>query len=150
MLEAIAYDRRTVEPEPTEDVAQTEAAETAVDVVRLTLGKKRYRRYRSDELSRKPNCAYCGRRLTEATASLDHIMPESKKGRAEPANLVLSCEICNGAKGNRTALRWALDILRGANERHAIERLSRWLDALVESEPEPVLIAFPVPEGGAA
>ena len=50
------------------------------------------------------SCAYCHQ---EATATnhweIDHIVPRSRGGSDRPANLALSCHLCNQAKGDQTA-----------------------------------------------
>ncbi len=43
-------------------------------------------------------CAYCGRSGMKLT--MDHVVPLSKGGRHEAANLVPACQPCNSAKGN--------------------------------------------------
>lgn len=47
-------------------------------------------------------CAYCGRRLTMATGTKDHVHPLSRGGKDEMLNVVASCSTCNGIKDNRT------------------------------------------------
>lgn len=47
-------------------------------------------------------CAYCGRALTLAEASIDHIIPHSHGGPATWENLVTACRRCNEKKANRT------------------------------------------------
>lgn len=48
-------------------------------------------------------CAYCER---EATIGLDHILPLSRGGRNDPANLAPCCNSCNPSKGDRTPEEW--------------------------------------------
>ena len=43
-------------------------------------------------------CIYCGRRLDEFTASIDHIIPLSRGGKNESVNIVASCIPCNYLK----------------------------------------------------
>ena len=47
-------------------------------------------------------CAYCGIKLTEENATIDHIIPKNKGGTNCFENLIPSCNNCNGAKGNKT------------------------------------------------
>lgn len=47
-------------------------------------------------------CAYCGRMIPLAEASMDHIIPHSLGGPATWDNLVNACRRCNGKKANRT------------------------------------------------
>jgi 5-methylcytosine-specific restriction endonuclease McrA len=71
-------------------------------------------KYRRELLKAGPRvCAYCGRTIGYKTATLDHIVPRARGGADGPENLTLSCKRCNQAKGCRTPIEWALDILRG-------------------------------------
>lgn len=45
-----------------------------------------------------PLCAYCGAPAT----TIDHILPVTKGGTGELANLAPACRSCNSAKGNRS------------------------------------------------
>jgi len=47
-------------------------------------------------------CQYCGIRVTESTASIDHVIPQSKGGRGGWANLTTACRRCNSAKSDRS------------------------------------------------
>ena len=44
-------------------------------------------------------CAYCGRALTLATLTLDHVQPVQRGGPPTLDNLVACCPACNLAKG---------------------------------------------------
>lgn len=46
------------------------------------------------------NCAYCGRKLTQKNATVDHIKPISKGGDGKRENLIPVCKSCNLRKGN--------------------------------------------------
>ncbi len=70
--------------------------------------------HRSHLVQRNPHCHYCGRQVRPKTSTLDHITPRGQGGTDVPENLVLACRRCNQAKGNRTLLEWAADILCGA------------------------------------
>ena len=48
----------------------------------------------------REQCEYCGRRLTWAESTLDHLVPRSKGGTNDASNLFLACRRCNSAKGN--------------------------------------------------
>lgn len=48
-------------------------------------------------------CAYCGKKLTVKTFSLDHAWPISRDGLYTADNIVICCRTCNLAKGNLTA-----------------------------------------------
>jgi 5-methylcytosine-specific restriction endonuclease McrA len=46
-------------------------------------------------------CAYCG---AEAD-TVDHIIPASMGGTADPSNLIAACNRCNGTKSNKIHAR---------------------------------------------
>jgi len=58
----------------------------------------RYMLYRRDN----GRCGYCGKRLSQKEATVDHIIPKSKGGKTTWNNVVLSCRPCNSYKDNRT------------------------------------------------
>lgn len=47
-------------------------------------------------------CIYCG----AGALSWDHVVPRSRGGTNEPANLVPACRPCNSSKGARTPEEW--------------------------------------------
>jgi 5-methylcytosine-specific restriction endonuclease McrA len=47
-------------------------------------------------------CQYCGKRLTNRTGTIDHILPQSRGGKHAWANVTASCINCNNSKDNRT------------------------------------------------
>ncbi len=47
-------------------------------------------------------CAYCGRLLPLAEASMDHVIPQYLDGPTRWENLVNACRRCNEKKANRT------------------------------------------------
>jgi 5-methylcytosine-specific restriction endonuclease McrA len=47
-------------------------------------------------------CAYCGEVFRESELTLDHVVPESRGGKASWSNLVAACRVDNGRKGCRT------------------------------------------------
>jgi 5-methylcytosine-specific restriction endonuclease McrA len=55
-------------------------------------------------------CQYCGRRTRDLT--LDHIIPRSRGGQSTWENLVASCKVCNGKKGNRLLKEANMRLLR--------------------------------------
>lgn len=50
----------------------------------------------------KWKCQYCGCQLTAATATIEHILPESRGGPKSWKNCVAACSPCNRKKKNRT------------------------------------------------
>ncbi len=47
-------------------------------------------------------CQYCGRKLSERTGTVDHVVPTSRGGKHNWRNVTAACEDCNVAKGDRT------------------------------------------------
>jgi 5-methylcytosine-specific restriction endonuclease McrA len=47
-------------------------------------------------------CQYCHARFPERELTLDHVVPRSRGGRTEWANVVACCVPCNRGKGNKT------------------------------------------------
>lgn len=48
------------------------------------------------------SCQYCGRRVTRAEATYDHVTPRSQGGPTRWENVVICCVPCNQRKGGRT------------------------------------------------
>jgi 5-methylcytosine-specific restriction endonuclease McrA len=46
-------------------------------------------------------CGYCGLRFAESELTIEHIVPASRGGQFEWANVVTACRSCNARKGNR-------------------------------------------------
>ena len=112
----------------------------------MRLGKARYAAYRSTLLGVCPWCTYCGRALTEETATLDHVLPKSKGGENYPGNLVLACEGCNAAKGSDTPAAWAFRILTATSLPGQIDELLGMLARLDDAEAEAAdVVAFRLP-----
>jgi 5-methylcytosine-specific restriction endonuclease McrA len=56
-----------------------------------------------------PVCAYCGRRVTPGSVTLDHVAPRRGQSAYDRRdNLVLACEDCNGAKADMPILAFLL------------------------------------------
>jgi 5-methylcytosine-specific restriction endonuclease McrA len=49
-------------------------------------------------------CHYCG--TTRGPFHRDHVFPRSRGGSDEPENIVIACQSCNSAKGDRTPEEW--------------------------------------------
>lgn len=45
-------------------------------------------------------CAYCGKSLTQETATIEHVLPLSRGGLDAIKNMVLACRSCNQAAGS--------------------------------------------------
>jgi 5-methylcytosine-specific restriction endonuclease McrA len=46
-------------------------------------------------------CAYCGHKFTTSDLNLEHVIPRSRGGKTDWANVVTSCIPCNLKKGSR-------------------------------------------------
>jgi 5-methylcytosine-specific restriction endonuclease McrA len=57
----------------------------------------------------RTSCHYCGKALTKATATMDHIVPLAQGGRSTPGNVVPACRQCNTRKKDLTAAELALE-----------------------------------------
>jgi hypothetical protein len=56
-----------------------------------------------------PVCAYCGRRVSAGSITLDHVTPRRGQTAYDRRdNLVLACEDCNGAKADMPILAFLL------------------------------------------
>jgi 5-methylcytosine-specific restriction endonuclease McrA len=64
-------------------------------------------------------CAYCD----EPAETWDHVIPVSKGGKTEPANILPACVRCNSSKRDRDLDEWLDATDRTMNVR-AIEHLS--------------------------
>jgi len=51
-------------------------------------------------------CAYCGKHLTQDTATIDHILPKHKGGHNIRSNMCCCCSSCNRSKGSRLVEDW--------------------------------------------
>lgn len=47
-------------------------------------------------------CGYCEKHLTHASATIDHVLPQSRGGKHKWTNVVASCKECNNKKDNMT------------------------------------------------
>ena len=64
-------------------------------------------------------CIYCGIHFSFAKMEIEHVVPKSKGGTDSLNNLVLSCSVCNKAKGNQdvqTFLKGKSSVLRRVKE----------------------------------
>jgi hypothetical protein len=66
------------------------------------LERKRQRRIRDYVIERDGAiCCYCDEVLTPQTITLEHIVPDSKRGTFNTTNLTVSCSSCNNRRGNK-------------------------------------------------
>lgn len=60
----------------------------------------------------KNTCQYCGRRISKAELTIDHVVPRSRGGYDCWENLVLACVACNVRKANRTPEEAQMPLIR--------------------------------------
>ncbi len=64
--------------------------------------RKRLKRIREQVINRDGFiCSYCKANLTLDTLTMDHIVPESKRGTYNATNLIVACSSCNNKRGNK-------------------------------------------------
>lgn len=52
-------------------------------------------------------CPYCLQTLPLEISTRDHLIPRSRGGKTEPANIILCCKKCNNEKGALTPDEYA-------------------------------------------
>jgi len=62
-------------------------------------------------------CQYCGDKVTNDNASIDHYVPQSKGGNHSKANLRTCCFVCNSIKSGKSFEEAAPFILKSIQER---------------------------------
>ncbi|MDZ7785718.1 MAG: HNH endonuclease [Candidatus Saccharibacteria bacterium] len=62
-------------------------------------------------------CHYCGEKVTEDNATLDHLFPQHKGGKHGKDNLKTSCLICNSIKSGKTYEEAAPHLLKSIQDR---------------------------------
>lgn len=67
------------------------------------------RNYFNSNFSRKAlvkrdrsSCQYCGKKLTASQITIDHVLPRAQGGITSFTNCVVSCQICNNKKADKT------------------------------------------------
>jgi hypothetical protein len=64
--------------------------------------RKRQKRIREYVVNRDGSlCCYCDIVLTPETVTMEHIVPDSKRGTFNTTNLTVSCSKCNNKRGNK-------------------------------------------------
>ena len=64
-------------------------------------------------------CQYCGEKVNQRNATLDHFIPKSKNGDDSKENLRTCCLLCNGIKSGKTYKDAAPLLLKSIQERRA-------------------------------
>src|ERR1700722_3728009 len=66
------------------------------------LERKRQKRIREHVIERDGMiCCYCEMPLTSEAITMEHIVPDSKRGTFNTTNLTVSCSKCNNQRGNK-------------------------------------------------
>lgn len=64
--------------------------------------RKRHQRIKNQVIERDGLiCCYCDQVLSMETLTLDHIVPDSKRGTFNATNLTIACKPCNNKRGNK-------------------------------------------------
>ncbi len=83
----------------------------------------------------KGKCQYCGAHFEYKELTYDHIIPRSKGGQTEWANVVTCCIACNLKKGGRTPEEAGMCLIRKPKAPIWIPLLTRSLG--IEDPPDP-------------
>lgn len=93
------------------EVDRARAVWINAETIKLLYNPFAFPRYRKMALQRDQHlCLWCGQSAT----TVDHIIPSSKGGSDLPRNLLASCSDCNSRRGNRSAIAYLEERLRGA------------------------------------
>ena len=77
-------------------------------------------------------CAYCGKSLTDNTATIDHIIPKSKGGHNVKSNMCCCCSSCNREKGSQQLDDWY--VLKNPNYcEQRLGKIKTWMDIKASS-----------------
>lgn len=80
-------------------------------------------------------CQYCGRKLTRAEATFDHVVPRSQGGPTSWENVVIACVACNQAKGGRTPAQAGMALRSTPVRPRGLPDALRWTFLLDEDAP---------------
>jgi 5-methylcytosine-specific restriction endonuclease McrA len=85
---------------------------SVIRFLRAILRGKRIVRFSRENVYARDSgrCQYCGRAVSRAEATFDHVIPRARGGRTQWENVVISCLPCNQRKGGRTPLEAGLRI----------------------------------------
>lgn len=73
-------------------------------------------------------CHYCGKRVSNADITVDHVVPRSLGGRDTWDNLVTACVPCNSRKGGRTPQAANMRLLRRPTKPHTNPTIAQRLN----------------------
>ena len=72
-------------------------------------------------------CAYCGRKLHQDNATIDHILPKHKGGHNVRSNMACCCSNCNRAKGSTLLADWYTEALPYYTKER-FDRIQAWIE----------------------
>lgn len=133
-------------PKPIEPVSVPDDDHTETgNLLPLRYSNAGKKTYRMRMVQRNPFCIYCGTKLAQDTATLEHFHPRSAGGDHQPWNLFLACTACNSERSSRDIPEWVAELRAKADRLEAAYR--RMLGELIDIEAAavswPVAIAFP-------
>ena len=68
-------------------------------------------------------CCYCNKVLSNETITLDHIVPDSKRGTFNTTNLTIACGECNNRRGNKPFFEYCKQFNWGPDKLDKYKRL---------------------------
>ena len=75
-------------------------------------------------------CSYCGGSFEEKDMVLEHYITESKGGKTDHNNCVLSCSKCNSSKGGLYPRQW---LINNINKREIARAIFEYRSSIVEN-----------------
>lgn len=107
--------------------SQAWSAPAVVTLKRYVRRPKRPARFRRRALFNRDGwtCQYCGQPVLPKTAEVEHILPESRGGRATWTNCVTACRSCNKKKRNMTPEEADMRLLTVPREPHPLHFLDQ-------------------------
>ncbi len=119
------------------------------DVLPLRYSNASKKTYRSRMVQRNPFCIYCGTKLTQQTATLEHFHPRSAGGDHQPWNLFLACTDCNSERSSRDIPEWVAELRAKADRLELAYR--RMLGEEIDTDDTPTRwpVALEFPSQGA-
>ncbi len=80
----------------------------------------------------RSSCQYCGKVLSAANVTMDHVLPRAQGGITSLLNCVVACQPCNNKKGHNTPEQAGMPLLKKpqnpafASLRYVVENTNHW------------------------